>query len=371
MPVEGGADFRAALLPHVAIVAPPMLRHLAALVPARFLGFCAGGVLLLSTGCSRPSSEPEKTQAARVDHVFRIARNKQLTALGALEQLGGLERALGPVGFRVEWLEFLAGPQQLEAINAGALDLALTAESPPLFAQAADGPVAYLATMAPNGSLVSLLVPPKSPVKTVADLKGKRVAFQKASIGHYLLVKALADVGLDISAVQQVYLPPPDANAALSQSTVDAWFIWEPFVTRAVQNGTGRVILDGSKLRDTTNFYTTTQAFAKEHPEVLRIFLDVLCKEEDWSQSHRAELVQLLAPKILIDASTLGIMYDKTKFGVFQITPHDRQKQQEVADMWFSLGLFPKKVDVSRGFLSAEQYGAIAPPGLLAIGPSE
>jgi sulfonate transport system substrate-binding protein len=218
--------------------------------------------------------------------------------------------------------------------------------------------------MAPNGALVSLLVPPSSPVKSVVDLKGKRVAFQKASIGHYLIVKALADVGLEISAVESVYLPPPDANAALSQNRVDAWFIWEPFVTRAVQNGTGRVILDGTKLRDSTNFYTTTQSFAKEHPEVLRVFLDCLRGEESWSQSHRAEMAQLLSPKLLIDTPTLELMHGKTRFGVFPITDHDRKKQQEVADMWFKLGLLPKHVDVQTGFLSHAQYAAITPPGL-------
>jgi sulfonate transport system substrate-binding protein len=102
----------------------------------------------------------------------------------------------------------------------------------------------------PSGKSVSLLVPVGSSVTRIADLKEKKVAFQKASIGHYLSIKALAQVGLTLDDVQSVSLPPPDANAALSQSQIDAWFIWEPFVTRAVQSQIGRVLLDGAELRD-------------------------------------------------------------------------------------------------------------------------
>jgi sulfonate transport system substrate-binding protein len=119
-----------------------------------------------------------------------------------LEKQGTLEKDLAPLGFSVEWLEFAAGPQQLEALNAGALGVALTAESPLVFAQAAQASsssLVYLATTAPNGKAVSLLVHDGSPLKTLADLKGKKVAFQKASIGHYLLYKALESVGLKLS----------------------------------------------------------------------------------------------------------------------------------------------------------------------------
>jgi sulfonate transport system substrate-binding protein len=125
-------------------------------------------------------------------------------------------------------------------------------------------------------------------VKSVAELKGKKVAFQKSSIGHYLMIKALEEQGLEISDVESVNLAPPDANVALAQARVDAWFIWEPFVTRAVQAGTARVILDGAKLRDTTNFYTATQSFAKEHPDVLRVFLERLHEQEEWARAQRA-----------------------------------------------------------------------------------
>lgn len=264
-------------------------------------------------GCQREPSTTEQSAAqAPPTQVLRIARSKQLTGLAALEARGGLEQGLAPLGFRVQWLEFLAGPQQFEAFNAGALDLATTAESPPVFAQAAKGPAAYIGKTAVNGALVSLVVPSSSHARSVGDLKGKKVAFQKSSIGHYLLIKALEREGLHIGDVESVNLAPPDANVALTQSRIDAWFIWEPFVTRATQAGTGRVLLDGGDLRDTTNFYTATTQFAQAHPDVLKTFLERLHESEAWCQSHPRELAELLAFKLGLDVPMAIAMHGKT-----------------------------------------------------------
>lgn len=321
------------------------------------------GALVLLCGCSKGATAAEGRPANGKERVFRVVRPKQLTALSVLEKRGSLERALEPLGVAVKWLEFAAGPQQLEALNAGELDLASTAESPPVFAQAADGPVVYLATQAPSGRATSCLVTPNSGIKTVADLKGKKIAFQKASIGHYLLLRALAREGLSIADVQPVFLPPPDAQAAFSQKQVDAWLIWEPFGTRAVHNGTGRVLFDGGGgLRDTGNFYTTSRAFYEHSADVLKIFLAELRRAEAWSSAHPREMAELLTSELLIDVPTLLEMHKKYDFAVLPITDAIIQKQQAVADLYFGLGYLPKQVDVKSGFLSQDQYAALSAP---------
>jgi sulfonate transport system substrate-binding protein len=329
------------------------------------------GLWLACAACSRKpgaSSEAEPKQPA--SQVFRIVRPKQLVGLSVLEKQGTLEKDLAPLGFSVQWLEFAAGPQQLEALNAGALDVALTAESPPVFVQAAQasgGSLVYLATTAPNGKTVSFVVHDGSPIKTIADLKGKKVAFQKASIGHYLLVRALESVGLKLSDVESVFLPPPDANAAFSAGSVDAWVIWEPFPTRVVEGHLGHVLVDGEKLRDSANFYTTTRAFVDAHSDVLEIFLADEERAEIWSTTHPQEMAELLAPSLLIDLPTLLKMHEKYEFGVLPITEAGIQKQQQVADLWFRLGFLPNKVDVRTGFLPLTQYAALMPAGASAV----
>lgn len=342
------------------------------------LFFALGYCLMLSTALSSCSEAKNNTQKSATSpesvdsssttekQVVRIVRSKQLTAIAVLEKQGSLEKRLEPLGFKVQWAEFAAGPQQLEALNANGLDIASTAESPPVFSQAAGAPLVYLATTRPSGKATSLLVPANSPIKSVTDLKGKKVAFQKASIGHYLLVKALEDVGLKLSDVQSVFLAPPDANAAFSQNKVDAWYIWEPFATRNVQNKIARVLTDGSKLRDTGNFYSTSRQFYQAHPNVIKVFLEELQKAEIWTKDHSKEVAQLLAPVTQLDPPILEIMHKKYDYGVLPITEKVIIKQQEVADKWYSLGLIPKKVNVRDGFLTPEEYAKITPSDVLA-----
>jgi sulfonate transport system substrate-binding protein len=316
-----------------------------------------------STGTEASSSTTEKQSN---NQLVRIVRSKQLSALAVLEKQGSLEKRLEPLGFKVQWAEFAAGPQQLEALNANGLDIASTAESPPVFSQAAGAPLVYLSTTQPSGKSISLLVPVNSPIKTVADLKGKKVAFQKASIGHYLLVKALEGAGLKLSDVQSVFLPPADANAAFSQNKVDAWFIWEPFATRNQLNKIARVLVDGGNLRDTGNFYSTSRQFYQAHPDVIKVFLEELEKAEIWTKEHPKEVAQLLAPVTQLDPPTLEIMHKKYQYGLQPITEKTIVKQQEVADKWYSLGLIPKKVNVREGFLTPEEYAKITPSEVLA-----
>ncbi|OUL28445.1 aliphatic sulfonate ABC transporter substrate-binding protein [Nostoc sp. T09] len=350
--------------------------------------FALGYTLVLSTtlfSCSTPEKNTQKqadssssnttnttntantSTASSGQKVIRIVRSKQLTALAVLEKQGNLEKRLAELGYKLEWPEFAAGPQQLEALNANGLDIASTAESPPIFAQAAGTPLIYLSANSSDGRAVSLLVPNNSTVKSVQDLKGKKVAFQKASIGHYLLVRALEKEGLKLSDVQSVFLPPPDANAAFSQGKVDAWFIWEPFVTRNVQKKVGRVLIDGGNgLRDTNNFYSTTRKFYQENPEVIKVFLEELQKAQIWSKQHPKEIAELLAPATQLDVPTLEAMHGKYDFALEPITEKIITKQQEVADKWYSLGLIPKKVNVRDGFLKPEEYTKITPQDVLA-----
>ncbi len=351
------------------------------LITRRHLLFTAGYSLVLSTilfSSEKPVKSTQRQEqvtafntsstkiAARDAKVVRVVRSKQLTALAILEKQGTLKKRLESLGYKLEWPEFAAGPQQLEALNAGGLDIASTAESPPIFAQAAGTPLVYLATTSANAKSISLVVSVNSPIKTIKDLKGKKVAFQKASIGHYLLLKALEKNGLKLSDVESVYLPPPDANVAFNQGKVDAWFIWEPFVTRNVQQKIGRVLIDGSNIRDTGNFYSTTKQFYKDNPQVIKVFLEELQKAENWGKRYPKETAKLLTTLTQLDVPTLEKMHGKYDWDLRPITERVIKKQQEVADKWYSLGLIPKKVNVRDGFLTFKQYAEITPQEVLA-----
>ncbi|MBL1200855.1 MAG: aliphatic sulfonate ABC transporter substrate-binding protein [Nostoc sp. GBBB01] len=306
---------------------------------------------------NQPVSNTTQKQQVRVVY-------SKLGSLAVMRKLGTLEKSLAAKNFTVKWLEFAAGPQALEALNADSLDIAATAESPPIFAQAAGTPLVYVASTAFNGKGVSFLIPANSPIKTVADFRDKRVSFQKASIAHYVLLKALQKEGLKLTDVKSVFLPPPDANVAFSQGGLDVWITWEPYITRAVQKNIGRVLRDGQGLQNLGGFYSTSRKFANEHPEVLKIFLKELLKADEWSQKNPDKLAELVSPDVGIDIPTLKQIQAKSAYGLIPITEEVVNKQQQIADLWYAQGLLPKKVNVRDGVLSPKEYAAFTPESI-------
>ncbi|GAA58014.1 FMN reductase, partial [Clonorchis sinensis] len=118
---------------------------------------------------------------------------------------------------KISWVEFPAGPQMLEALNVGSIDLGSTGDIPPIFAQAAGADLVYVGVEPPKPKAEVILVAENSPIKTVADLKGHKVAFQKGSSSHNLLLRALRQAGLKFTDIQPTYLTPADARAAFQQ----------------------------------------------------------------------------------------------------------------------------------------------------------
>ncbi|WP_419789459.1 aliphatic sulfonate ABC transporter substrate-binding protein, partial [Pseudomonas petrae] len=158
---------------------------------------------------------------------LRIGYQKGSIALVLAKEQGLLEKRFPDT--HVQWIEFPAGPQMLEALNIGALDVGSTGDIPPLFAQAAGADLLYIGAEPAKPQAETLLVAADSPLHQVADLEGKKVAFQKGSSSHNLILRALNHAGLKYTDIQPVYLSPADARAAFEQGSVDAWAIWEPF----------------------------------------------------------------------------------------------------------------------------------------------
>lgn len=188
------------------------------------------------------------------DKTVRIGFQKY-GKLVLLKSKGSLEPKLKALGYSVKWSEFNAGPALLEAINVGALDFGNTGEAPPIFAQAAGAPIRYIAFEPPAPKGEAILVPKDSPLKSVADLKGKKVALNKGSNVHYLLVKALEKANVKYADITPVFLAPADARAAFERGAVDAWVIWDPFQAAAEAAIGARTLADGTDTVWNYQFY--------------------------------------------------------------------------------------------------------------------
>ena len=277
---------------------------------------------------------------------LRIGVQKYGTLI-ILRERRELERALQPLGWTVSWHEFPGGPQLLEALGAGALDFGTTGEAPPIFAQAAGSPLLYVGFEPPSPAGEAILVPADSPLHTLADLHGRTVALNKGSNVHYLLVQALASAGLKPSDITTAYLAPADARAAFERGAVDAWAIWDPFLSAAQEATGARTLADGTGLAPNRQFFLATRDFAAAQPDILRLLNAQVDATDRWAEQNQAEAARLLAASMGLPQPVIARATGRMGYGVAPLTPEVVADQQRIADAFFGLKLIPQRLDVS------------------------
>ena len=280
------------------------------------------------------------------DKVIRIGFQKY-GKLVLLKGRGTLEEKLKPLGYTVSWTEFPSGPPLLEALNVGAIDFGVAGEAPPIFAQAAGAPLVYLANDPPAPRGEAILVPKESPLKSVADLRGKKVVLNKGSNVHYLLVRALEQAGLKYADIQPVFLAPADALAAFTHGAVDAWVIWDPYEAAAEASTGARILADGTGLVTNYQFYFSSKKFLAENAPAADVVLEALNETDEWAKSNIHAVAEQLSPSIGLPASVLEVSLERESYGTVPINNEVIASQQRVADTFFALGLIPKAVNVS------------------------
>ncbi|KWE56881.1 ABC transporter substrate-binding protein [Burkholderia ubonensis] len=264
-----------------------------------------------------------------------------------LKARGTLEKRLASQRVAVEWLEFPAGPQLLEGLNAGAIDVGTVGETPPIFAQAAGVDFVDIGSEPPAPRGEAIVVPSDSPIRSVAQLRGKKVALNKGSNVHYLLVKALEHAGLAYADIQPVYLTPADARAAFVQRNVDAWVIWDPYLAAAERQLNARAIANGEGLVRNTQYFLAARKYAAAQPQVLRALLDEVDAVDRWARNHVPDVAAQLSPLVGLDAPTLEVALKRAGYGVQPITDATLAYQQSIADAFSTLKLIPARVTVA------------------------
>ena len=287
--------------------------------------------------------------------VVRIGYQKSGAFL-LLKNEGSLEKRLEPLGYRVEWKEFPSGPPLLEALNAGSLDIGHSGDAPLIFAQSAGIAFEYIGATSPAPESAGIVVPKGSLIQTIAELRGKRIAFAKGSSSHFLLARALAEAGLSFREIQPIYLQPSEARAALQSGSVDAWAIWDPFYAAAEIDGEARVLRSGQGLSPHREFYFARQEFVATHPEIITPLLAALRETGEQALKDPAATAKFLASRLGIsEAVMLKSELRKPRYGAEPMSPESIAEQQQVADTFFQLGLVPKAVRTGDVVFQAKQ----------------
>ena len=318
----------------------------AALRGTRRLIYCA---LLVLQACRGRDGTPSGALAAPgATELFTLSVGYQRSSWGFLylTHHGSLEARLAPLGARVKWLEFTAGPPILEGINVGSVDVALVGDAPPVFAQAAHLRFAYAAVEPAKPQAAAIIVRATSPLQTIAALKGKKVAFQKGSSAHHLLVESLRAAGLAWSDIQPVYLAPPDARAAFEQGGVDAWAIWDPFYAAAEMQLHARPLTGPPSRFAYRQFLVVRPEFPSLHRAAYETLLAVVGEAEADIQRQPAAAAAVLATDAHVDAQILARALTRGQFGLQPMSNQVWDEQQELANLFADLRLIPKISDV-------------------------
>ena len=280
------------------------------------------------------------------DNVIRIGYQKY-GKLVLLKSKGTLEDRLKAIGYKVVWTEFPSGPPLLEALNVGSIDFGNTGEAPPIFAQAAGAPIQYVAYEPPAPQGEAILVPKDSKLNAVADLRGKKVALNKGSNVHYLLVKALEKAGVKYSEIEPVFLAPADARAAFERGAVDAWVIWDPFQAAAEAATGARTLADGTGVVSNYQFYFSSKKFLESDSRIVDLVLAQLSEVDDWAKGDIHAVAQQLAPSIGLSVPVVEVALKRQSYGIKPLTDAVIADQQRVADTFLALGLLPKPIKIS------------------------
>ena len=284
--------------------------------------------------------------------VLRIGYQKYGT-LTLLKGRGTLEKRLAPQGVTVQWTEFPAGPQLLEGLNVGSIDFGTVGEAPPIFAQAAGAALVYVGNEPPSPHSEAIVVRKDSALRSVAQLKGRRVALNKGSNVHYLLLRALEQAGVAWKDIQPVYLPPADARAAFERGSVDAWVIWDPFLAAAQKQLGARVLADGKGLVANHQFYLASRDWARANPALRQVLLEEIATVDDWGRANPGEVTAILAAQTGLDPAVVALAASRYSYGVTPVSDEVLREQQKIADAFASLKLIPKPIAIRDAVLAS------------------
>jgi len=300
--------------------------------------------LKLSLGTAAVAALSQQAHAQAGVREIRIGYQKTGVLVIARQQ-AVLEKRFAARGIAIKWIEFTSGPPLLEAMSTGSVDLGAVGDAPPIFAQAANANIVYVAgSPITNGQ--GILVPANSSIRTIADLRGKRIGFAKGTSAHNVLIATLEKAGLSYEDITPVYLSPPDAGPAFANGSIEAWAIWDPYFAIGEKRQNGRILINASEVAKTNSFYLANRDFANAHVQETREVIDGLTEAARWAEAHRADVAAALAAVTGVPLEVQIVAANRASFVIGPVTEEIIATQQAVADRFHKLGLIPKQIAV-------------------------
>lgn len=320
----------------------------AALLALGALAGCSSSSSSAPAGASA-SGSPSGTGSAQaaVASVTLHIGDQAGTGAQALLTAAGL---IGKLPFRVAWSDFTSGPPMLQAMAAGSVDVGGVGNAPPVFAAAGGDQIAIVGALQANPHGSALLVPKGSPVRSVVQLRGKRIAVAQGSSADYHLLTALNKAGISVHDVTLVYLQPAAGLAALTSGHVDAWDIWSPFLEEGETLDGATAVVTGQGYGSPYSFTVASRAALADPAKAaaIRDYLSLIAQAHQWAASHLSAWAAVWAKAGGLPLTVMTQAASDSASLAVPITTAVVASEQQVADAFTKAGLIPVHVKFSQ-----------------------
>jgi sulfonate transport system substrate-binding protein len=326
--------------------------RLSAVAVLAVAGLAVGGCS--SSGNSSSPASPASPAASGASSGPAV--NLSSVTLNIGDQKGtGAEAVLAAAGllsslpFHVSWSDFTSGPPMLEAMASGSVDIGGVGDAPPVFAASGGESVEIVGARETNGDQDAVVVPKNSPVTSIAQLKGKKIAYGSGSSANYNLLTVLTKAGLTTKDVTLVNLQPAGALAAFTSGSVDAWDIWPPYVQQVVAQDNARILATGGAYGSPYSFEVASKAAvaSPEKATAIKVYLQTLDKAYVWAAAHPDAWAAAWGKAAGLPASVMDVAAEIDANTPIPITAAVTSSEQGVASQFYSAGLIPSKVNIS------------------------
>jgi len=323
---------------------------------------------LAAAGCSSSSSSPpaasgtsaSASSSTDLSSVTLHVGDQKGTGAEAVLSAAGL---LSTLPFKVAWSDFTSGPPMLQAMASGSVDIGGVGDAPPVFAASGGEAVEIVGARKTNGDQDALLVPKGSPITSISQLKGKKIAYASGSSGNYNLLTVLNKASLTTKDVNLVNLQPAEALAAFTSGSVEAWDVWPPYVQQAVAQDGARVIATGSGYGNPYSFEVASKAAVADPSKAaaIKAYLTILNKAYIWTATHPNQWAAAWAKATGLPLSVMETAAKTDATTPVAITADTTTAENDLVSQFFGAGLIPTKVDMSQ-FIT-DQFNDSVPAG--------
>jgi sulfonate transport system substrate-binding protein len=320
--------------------------------PRRIVPFAA---VLLTAGLAAAACSSAKAggattaspgSAVNLSAVTLRVGDQKGTGAQALLTAAGL---ISKLPFKIAWSDFTSGPPMLQAMGGGSIDIGGVGNAPPVFAAAGGENIAVVGALQANPLGSAIVVPKGSPITSIAQLRGKRIAVAQGSSADYHVLTVLKKAGLAVRDVTLDYLQPAEALAAFNSGHVDAWDIWSPYIEQVVSQDNARAVVSGTGFGSPYSFTVASRAALGDSGKVaaIRAYLTLLGQAHAWANAHLQAWASVWAQATGLPGSIMLTAAKDDYSTQIPVTPAVLASEQQVADAFYAAGLVPAKVNFS------------------------